>query len=97
MRGVRHLLQQRQTGADVVVQHRRVGECIQQHAAGELLGDGAHAEQRARREGNAPLGIGPAPGVAHQHLAGAQHGDGAARASVGAWKAFEKAVEASGL
>ena len=61
-----------------------VGEGVQHQAAGELLGDRAHAEQRARREGDAPLGIGPAPGVAGQHLALAQHGDRAAGPGIGA-------------
>ncbi len=92
----RRLLQQRQACAHVVVQHRRIGESVQDRGAGELLGDGAHAEQRARCERNAPLGIRPAPGVAHQHLAVTQHGDCTARSGVGAGEGFDNAIEASG-
>ena len=95
-RAGRRLLQQRQAGAHVAVQHRRVGKGVQHHAAGELLGDRAHAEQRARREGNAPLGVGPAPGVANQDLAVAQHGDRAAGSGIGAGQGVDSAVEAGG-
>ena len=92
----RRLLQQRQAGAHIAIQHRRIGKRIQHHGAGELLGDGAHAEQRARRERDAPFGIRPAPGVAHQHLAVAQRGDRAAGSGIAAWQGFDDAIEAGG-
>ena len=95
-RARRRLLQERQAGAHVAIQHRRVGEGVQHRGAGELLGDGAHAEQRARRERDAAFGVGPAPGVAHQHLAVAQRGDGAAGSGIGARQGLDDAVEAGG-
>ena len=90
----RGLLEQRQPGAHVAIQHRRIGERVQHHAAGELLGDGAHAEQRARRERDAPFGVGPAPGVPDQGFAVAQNGDGTAGSGVGARQGFDGAIEA---
>ena len=87
-RAWRRLLQQRQAGPHVVIEHRRVGKGVQDQAAGELLGDGAHAKQRVRREGKAPFGIGPAPGVTSQHLAVAQYGKRTAGSGVVAGQSF---------
>ena len=87
------LLQVRQAGAHVGVQHRGVGEGVQHGGAGELLGDRAHAEQCPRGEGDAALGVGPAPGVADQRLAGAQD---AAWPGIGTREGLQGAVEAGG-
>ena len=92
-RAGRRIAQQRQPGADQRVEHRRVAAGIQHRGAGELLGDGAHAEQRPRREGDAPFRIGIAPGMAQQHLAVPQHGDGAARPGIGARQPGGEAFE----
>ena len=92
----RSLLQQRQAGAYVVIEHRRVGKCVQDQAAGELLGDRAEAKQRAWREGKAPLGIGPAPGVTSQHLAVAQYGNRTTGSGVVAGQSVDSAVKAGG-
>ena len=90
------LLQHRQTGAHVGIQHRRIGIGVQDDGAGKLLGDGAHAEQRARREGDAPLGVGPSPCVAKQHLAIAQRSDCTAGSGIGARQRVHSVVEARG-
>ncbi len=95
-RGWRPLRQVRQAGSDVVVEVGRVGKGVQQRGAGELLGDGAHAEQGARGERNAAFGVGPAPGVADQGFAVAHDGDGAAWSGVGAGECFDGAIEAGG-
>ncbi len=91
--GRRGLSQQRQPRAHIVVQHGRIRESIQHHTAGELLGDGAHPEQSARREGDAALGVGPTPGVADQNLAVAQHGDRAAWPGVGPRQRLHDAIK----
>jgi hypothetical protein len=88
------LFQQRQARAHIVIEHGWIGEGIQHHGAGELLGDGAHAEQRARRERDAPLRIGPAPGMAHQHLALLQYSYGAAWPGIRAREPFNGTFEA---
>ena len=93
----RSLLQQRQAGAHIVIEHRRVGKCIQDQAAGELLGDRAEAKQGARREGKLPLGIGPAPGVTSQHLAVAQYGERTPWSGIVAGQSFDSAVKAAGM
>ncbi len=95
-RARRRLLEEREAGADVVIQHRRVGERVQHRGAGELLGDGAHAEQRVRGERDAAFGVGKAPCVAQQHFAVAQRGDGTAGSGIGAGEALDHAVEACG-
>ena len=92
----RRLLQQWQPVAHVGIQHRRIGIGVQNNGAGELLGDRAHAEQRARGKGDAPLGVGPTPCVAKQHLAIAQRGDRAAGSGVGARQHVHSLVEACG-
>ena len=76
----------RQMGGEIGVQDRRVGELVQQGGAGELLGDGADAEQGFRREGQPAFHIGPAPGLAGQDGAIFQHRDRAART----WAACER-------
>src|SRR4029077_16798448 len=68
----------------------------QDQAAGELLGDRAQAKQRAWREGKAPLGIGPAPGVTSQHLALAQYGNRTTGSGVVAGQGVDSAVKAGG-
>ena len=93
----RSLLQQRQAGTHVVIEHRRVGKCVQDQAAGELLGDRAQAKQRVRREGKAPFGIGPAPGVTSQHLAVAQYGKRTTGSGVVAGQSVDRAVKAAGM
>ena len=47
------------------------------------------------RERDAPLGVGPAPGVARQDLARAEHGNRAAWSSVGARQRCDGAIEAA--
>ena len=93
----RRLLQPRKPGAHIVIEHRRVGKRVQDQAAGELLGDRAQAKQRARREGKAPLGIGPAPGVTSQHLAVAQYRNRTPWSGVVAGQSFDSAVKAAGM
>jgi len=93
-RAGRGLFQPGQTRTHIGVQHRRIGEAVEHEAAGELLGDRAHAKQRARREGDAPFGIGPAPGVADQQLAVPQHGHRSARTGIGAREILQHTVKA---
>ncbi len=95
-RAWRRLLQQRQAGRHGGVQDRRIGKRVQQRGAGELLGDRAHAKQRARREWDAALGVRPAPGMAKQHLAAAQDGNRTARSGVGARERANGGIERVG-
>ena len=73
-----------------------IGTGLQQRRAGELLGDRADAEQRARRERDASLRIREAPGVAYAHLALVQHGDGPAGSGIRGRQAPQEGVETGG-
>ena len=86
-------LQPGQAGAHIGVERRRVGKGVEHQRTGELLGDRAHPEQGLGGEGDPPFRIRPAPGVARDHLALAQHRDRPARAWIGARQPVENALQ----
>ena len=92
-RGRCRLFERRQPVAHVGVEHRRIGKLGEQRRARELLGNGAHAEQSARCERDAALGIGKSPRVLGEDLAPLQHGAGTARSGIGACKLVDCGVE----